>query len=306
MALSLWNEPLYRETFFLVTGVLAVAGLILFPLRNRNLHTQAQWASLKSWLFTAPVLMLFCGFSSPWPLVILTGVAMVGAKIFFQMVGMYHRSYFVWATYIALISLACAIHWHLIDLYNVAPMLFLGVICLIPILRNSSKQMIQYISLALMCFSFLGWAFMHLGLIWQLKQGPYMVIYLIVLTEVCDNVYLNLSPHFGKIKLFSRITPRRNLEAGVVALVVTIALAWGLRHLLPDRSEPYWIASGLVAALAGSLGDLVLSVIRRDLGIRDVGPFIIGRGDLLQIMDRMIFVAPIYYYVTYYLQSGSV
>jgi phosphatidate cytidylyltransferase len=303
--LSLWSEPLYRQTVYLVLGVLGILGLGLFWIRNKNTHTQASWASLKSWLFAAPILLFFCGLPSPLPLIVLVIVAMMGSKIFFQMMGMYHRSNFVWATYIGLVLFAIAIHLNQHRFYDIGPMMFLGCICLIPILRNSSKQMIQYMALALMCFSFLGWSFMHLGWIWQLDRGPYMVIYLIILTEVCDNLYLALSRHVGKIKLFSKITPQRNLEAFLIAFVLTLTLAWGMRHLLPVRGEIFWISSGLVAALGGSLGDLTLSVIRRDLGIKDVGLFIIGRGDLLTIMDRMIFVAPIFYYVMLYLLQLS-
>jgi phosphatidate cytidylyltransferase len=303
MQLALWTDPLYRETFYLVWGVLTLLCAALFPFRNKNLQTQASFASLKSWWFMAPILLAFCGLATPWPLVILTFIAIVGAKVFFQMMGMYHRSNFVWVTYVGIIGLALAIHFQLRELYNIAPMIFLSVICMIPILRNSWKHMIQYLSLTLMCFSFLGWSLMHLGWIWQLERGPFMVIYLLVLTEVCDNLYLTLSRYFGKIKMFSMISPRRNLEAGLVAFCLTLCLAWALRHLLPSRTETFWIASGCVAALGGSLGDLVLSVIRRDLGIKDVGPFIIGRGDLLSILDRMIFVAPIFYYVMWYLET---
>jgi phosphatidate cytidylyltransferase len=303
---ALWYDPLYQETFYLVVGLLSVVGLSIYPFRNKNTHMQAGWASLKSWVFAAPVLFGLLGLPQPWPLIVLTLVAMQGAKIFFQMTGMYHRSNFVWATYIAQIILAWAIHNNYMDFYNIAPMIFFGAICMIPILRNSSKQMIQYMALTLMCFSFLGWAFMHLGWIWKLDRGPYMVFYLMILTEFCDNVYLNLSRHIGKIKLFSGITPRRNLEAGLIAFALTLALAWSFRHLLPVRTEIFWIGSGCVAALGGSLGDLVLSVIRRDLGIKDVGPFIIGRGDLLTVMDRMIFVAPLYYYVMWYLEKAYI
>lgn len=300
---ALWNDPLYRETVVLVIGALAILGIGLFFFRNRNTHMQAHWASIKSWLFAAPVLLGFCGLPSPWPLVALIVVAMTGAKAFFQMMGMYHRSNFVWASYIGIVALALAIHFEQRELYNVGPMIFLGAICLIPILRNSTKQMIQYLALTLMCFSFVGWSFMHLGWIWHLDRGPFMVIYLLILTETCDNLYLNLSRHVGNIKLFSRITPRRTAEAFAIAFALTLGLAWGMRHLLPFRSDDFWIASGLVAALGGSLGDLVLSVIRRDLGIKDVDFFIIGRGDLLTIMDRLIFVAPIYYWVMWYLQD---
>lgn len=302
--LSLWSDPLYRETVFIVVGSLFAIGLLFFILRNKNVHTQAAWASLKSWVFAAPILLGFLGLMSPLPLIILVIIATAGGKIFFQMMGMYHRSNFVWATYLAFIAMAFFIHYERMDLYNLMPMVFLGGICLIPILRNSPKQMIQYIALTLMAFSFLGWSFMHLGWIWQLEKGPFMTIYIILLTEVCDNVYLFISRHFGKVKLFARITPRRTLEAFLIAIVITLGLAWSMRHLLPVRSEAYWIASGLVAALGGSLGDLILSVIRRDLGIKDVGVFIIGRGDLLTIMDRLIFVAPIFYYTMWALQKG--
>lgn len=303
---SLWSEPLYRETVLLVLGFLFIVGIGLFFVRNKNTHTQASWASLKSWLFAAPILLMLCGLPPPWPLIVLTFNAIFGMKIYFQMMGMYHRSNFVWASYIGIICLALAIQYERVPIYNLMPMIFLGSICLIPILRNSARHMIQYLALTLMGFSFLGWSFLHLGWIWKLEQGPYMTIYLIILTEVCDNLYLSLSRHIGKVKLFSGITPRRNLEAFLIAIVLTLVVAWGLRHLLPDRSEKFWIASGLVAALGGSLGDLTLSVIRRDLGIKDVGVFIIGRGDLLTIMDRLIFVAPIYYYVISYLLSGRV
>ena len=302
--LSLWNDPLYRETVYLVLGFLFALAVPMFFLRRRNKHFQAAWASLQSWIFAAPVLLAFLGLTSPWPLIVLAIVAITGAKVFFQMMGMYHRSNFVWATYIALIALVVCIHFGWRGLYDLMPMMFLAVICLIPILRNSTKHMVQYMALTLMCFSFIGWAFLHLGWIWQLDKGPYMAIYLVMLTEVCDNIYLALSRHVGRIKLFNRITPRRNLEAFLIAASLTMVLAWGMRHLLPIRSEPFWIASGLVAALGGSMGDLTLSVIRRDLGIKDVATFIIGRGDLLTILDRTIFVAPIFYYVMYGLQKG--
>jgi phosphatidate cytidylyltransferase len=80
-------------------------------------------------------------------------------------------------------------------------------------------------------------------------------------------------------------------------MALTIFLAGSMRFLLPDGSEKYWLASGLVAALGGFLGDLVMTAVRRDAGMKTVGPFILGRGDFLHRVDRLIFVAPIYYYV---------
>jgi phosphatidate cytidylyltransferase len=298
---SLWADPLYRQTVLGVFAGLCLVGLCLFFVRNKNPQTQAGWASVKSWIIATPVLLGFMGLMTPWPLIVLVLIAIWGAKTFFQMTGIYHRSYFVWLCYAACGALAFCIHNEWMMLYNMMPMIVLGAACLVPILRNSSKRMIQYICLTLLGFSFVGWCFMHIGWLWQMEGGPYMVIYIIILTEVCDNLYLGLSGYVGKIRLFNRITARRNLESFLISAALTFALAFGLRHLLPDRHEIYWIASALVATLGGSMGDLVLSVIRRDLGVKDVGVFIIGRGDLLTIIDRLIFVAPIYFYVMHLL-----
>ena len=80
-------------------------------------------------------------------------------------------------------------------------------------------------------------------------------------------------------------------------------LAWGLRHLLPHQAEQFWVAAGVVAAVFGRFGDLILTVIRRDLGIKETGVFIIGRGDLLSRTDKLIVVGPMYYYIFLYLQG---
>ena len=100
----------------------------------------------------------------------------------------------------------------------------------------------------------------------------------------------------GKIRLFSKISQRVSIEGLVLSLALTLTLAWGLRHLLPNRSEPFWILGGVCAALLGRFGDLIIGVIRRDLGIKDSGPFIIGRDDILARLDKYIFTAPAFYY----------
>ena len=301
-AQPLWHSALYRETVFLVLGVLFTLAAGIFFARRSNPAMLAGWLSVKSWIFAAPVFLIVLGLPQPWALIVLTIIALAGAKSFFQITGMYHRSLFVWSCYLAIIASAVLIQENRLGLFNLIPMLMLGAICVIPILQDSSKQMLQYISLCLICFVMVGWSFMHLGWILQMPQGPYLVIYLVLLTEVCDNIYLAAS-RLGRHPIFQNIQSRRTWEGFIVALGSTLILAWGLRHMLPIRDPLHWGISGLVAALGGSMGDLVLAVIRRDLGIKDVGAFIIGRGDVLNRMDRLIFVAPIYYYALHIMDN---
>lgn len=305
MIYGLWNNPLYVQTAGLVIGSLIALSVLMFFLKRKGPPYTTAWASLKSWLFVAP--LLFAAFASPkWlSLLFLAWMGVLSAKAFFQMVGMYHRSWFVWITYIFIFGLAHMIYYGQLEFYNLTPMIFLFVIALIPIVRNSATHMIQYLALSLLAFIFWGWSFMHMGRLLTFPGGELLVIYLYALTEVSENTTWACSRLFGKIKPFSRITNKVSLEGMIVALFVTMLVAWALRHLLPDRSEAFWIAAGLVAAVFGRMGDLIINVIRRDLGIKNTDVFIIGRDGVSSRVDKMIFVGPLYFYLYIYLQQIS-
>jgi phosphatidate cytidylyltransferase len=300
---ALWNDRIFRETAALILGFLALLSVLMFLLRNRAVPLMAGWASLKSWVFVAPVFLLGIALPEPWPLVLLVTVGIFSAKTFFQMVGIYHRSWFIWTTYIFILWLGYLTFRDDLELFNLAPMIFLGAISLIPLVRNSATHMIQYIALSLISFVFWGWSLMHMGLLLMMERGALIVLYLYLLTEISDAVALASSRTFGKLKPFDKISHRVTVEGTIVSILVSLLLAWGMRHLLPDRSERFWIAAGLIAAIVGRLGGLILSVIRRDLGIKNTGVFIIGRDDILSRTDKLIFVGPMYYYVFLYLQQ---
>lgn len=292
-----WADPIYRETALIVLSILFLVGLVMYVFRQRTYYFVSAWASLKSWLIAAPLLFIVLGLPTPWPLISFILLAIFGAKAYFQILGMYHRSYFVFICYAGIIGLGVACWENNLTMYNNLPMIVLGASCLVPLIRNSYKRMIQYISLTLLGFIFLGWSFMHLGLLLNQPNGLYQIMYLLILTEFCDNTNLAMHRYFKDGHLFSEIDPKRTLGSTLVSILLTLFLAAAMRQLLPDRSETYWLAAGLIASLGGMIGDLVMDVVRRDAEVKIVGPFILGRGDFLHRMDRLIFVAPIYYYV---------
>lgn len=292
-----WESPIYRQTVLIVLSIIFFSGIIVYFFRNKNYYFSTSWASIKSWLIAAPILMTLLGLPDPWPMLVLTAVAILGAKIFFQIMGMFHRSYFVLICYAGIVGLFFCAWYGRMDLYNLMPMVVLGAACIVPLIKNSFKRMIQYISLTLLAFIFLGWSFMHLSLILQFPNGIFQLLYLIVLTEFCDNTNLAIGRYIKGWRLFPHINPRRTVGSTAVSVLMTLFLAGAMRFMLPDQSERYWLAAGIVASLGGVLGDLIMTVIRRDAGVRTAGPFILGRSDLLHRMDRLIFVAPIYYYV---------
>jgi len=302
MIYGLWNNPTYVQTAGLVLAGILCLGLLIYFLKRKGPPFTSAWASFKSWLFLAPLLFVAFALPKPWPLIFIFFLGVLSAKVFFQMVGMYHRSWFVWITYLFIFALGLIVHLEQYEYFNLMPMIFLAVICLIPLLRNSSTQMIQYIALTEIAFIFWGWSYMHMARLVTFEGGELMVLYLYLLTEVAENASWACSKLFGKYRPFSKISNKVTIEGMLAALLVTMLLAWGLRHLLPDRSDRCWIAAGLVASIFGPMGDLVINMIRRDLGIKNTGIFIIGRDGVLTRVDKLIFVGPMYFYLYWYLQ----
>lgn len=286
----------------IVLSVIFLSGAIVFSFRQKNFYFISAWASIKSWLFAAPILFFLFALPYPGPLIVLTLFGVYGAKAFFQILGMYHRSSFVMICYTGIVALGLGAYFDRLDLYNQMPVILLGVCFFVPLVLNSFQQMIQFISLTLLGFIFLGWSFMHLGLLLKFPNGLYQILYLVTLTEFCDNTSIATAYYFRGPKIFSNIDPKRTYASTLISVGLTILLAGAMRYLLPGNAENYWLMAGLVASVGGFLGDSMMTAIRRDAGVKDVGPFILGRGDLLQRMDRLIFVAPIYFYLMRWLE----
>ena len=75
------------------------------------------------------------------------------------------------------------------------------------------------------------------------------------------------------------------------------ALSWLLWFSFPHFSPSLLVLTGLIVGVGGQLGDLVISYIKRDIGIKDMGTTIHGHGGILDRVDSMIFVAPIFFHM---------
>lgn len=301
--IGLWENRIYVQTVTSVLAFFFIFGGLAYFLQRRDPRWIGVWAGIKSWVFTSPLVFFFAALPEPWPLLFILATAILGAKTFFRMTGMYHRSWFVWLTYIFICIQGYSIYRGHDRFFNTMPMLFLAFACLVPIVRNSYTHMIQYIALSLINFIIMGWGFMHLGRIVLWEGGPLIALYLMILFEFCEASNYSINRSFGHTKPISNITTRFSLEGFLGSIFLTTLLAWGLRGMLPDRSEPYWIAAGLTVSIVGRLGGLTLSTIRRDLNVKESGTFIIGRDDILTRIDKPIFAAPVFYFVFLILQG---
>jgi len=109
---------------------------------------------------------------------------------------------------------------------------------------------------------------------------------------------------FGNTALMPRVSPNKTVEgliAGGIAAIILGAFVGGVLHPWAIKGVGGGLALGLVVAVTAPLGDLVESMLKRDLGVKDIGGFLPGHGGFLDRFDAMLFALPAAYYLAYYL-----
>ncbi|MEU5899198.1 MULTISPECIES: phosphatidate cytidylyltransferase [Streptomyces] len=125
-------------------------------------------------------------------------------------------------------------------------------------------------------------------------DGPQRVLTFLLLTVVSDTGAYAIGWRFGKHKLAPRISPGKTREGLVGA--VTFAMAAGalcLHFLIDDGVWWQGLVIGFAVAASATLGDLGESMIKRDLGIKDMGTLLPGHGGIMDRLDSLLPTAPV-------------
>jgi len=101
---------------------------------------------------------------------------------------------------------------------------------------------------------------------------------------------------WGKTPLAPAISPKKTREGALGGLAGSLFAALTFRYAVPDLNLTAVLAAGLLIGVAAPLGDLIISVIKRDMSVKDSGNLIPGHGGLLDRCDSLIFATPAFYY----------
>lgn len=117
-----------------------------------------------------------------------------------------------------------------------------------------------------------------------------MILYIFIIWANDVFAYL-FGITLGRHRLFERISPKKSWEGFFGGLLGAMAMGWVAATIL-GASVPMWIGLALVAAISGVFGDLVESLMKRSVDIKDSGNIIPGHGGWLDRFDALILSAP--------------
>ncbi|WP_072682750.1 phosphatidate cytidylyltransferase [Arcobacter sp. LA11] len=134
----------------------------------------------------------------------------------------------------------------------------------------------------------------------DLVSGAMMVLYLIFLTELNDILQYVCGKSFGKRKIIPKVSPNKTVEGFVGAMILTTTLAVVFSYLTPFTILEA-IGAGLIINIGGFIGDVVVSMVKRDVGVKDGGNMIAGHGGIIDRIDSLTYTAPLFFHYVYYL-----
>lgn len=130
-----------------------------------------------------------------------------------------------------------------------------------------------------------------------ISSGAGWFLLLILLTEVNDICQALTGRRFGRHKLAPVVSPNKTWEGWAGGLAATVGLALVAGPLLTPLRIEQAALLGAVVSVAGLLGDLNISALKRDADAKDSGTMLAGQGGVLDRIDSLTFTAPVFYHL---------
>jgi phosphatidate cytidylyltransferase len=124
--------------------------------------------------------------------------------------------------------------------------------------------------------------------------GPGLLLLLLVLTQCNDVAQYLWGKSFGKHKLSPLVSPNKTWEGFLGGLATTTVMSTLLAPAMTMLDQPRAAIAGAIVGITGLLGDLNISAVKRDLGVKDAGTTLPGHGGVLDRIDSLIFTAPVF------------
>ena len=303
------ENPIFRGYLVVLVGILILAGAVLaifrFALRKDVTHA---WKAYRGWLIMIPLVFAALFFGRETTIVFFILLAIGAFTEFARATGLY-RDW--WMTGVVLLGIVAVGVFSLMHdpgtgvpgwygMLMALPVYVVAAILMVPIFRDRAKGQLQPIALAILGFIYIGWMFGHMAFLANASHAYGYLLFLLLGVPLCDIAAFTFGRLFGRRKFRPNISPNKTWAGALGAFAVSMAFPWLVRFSFPHFTTRELILAGLIVAVGSQLGDLSISVIKRDIGIKDMGALISGHGGILDRVDSLIYVAPLFFHMVRY------
>jgi phosphatidate cytidylyltransferase len=283
-------DPLRFYTVVTAIGF-GLMGLVIAALR-----VAVAWPPYRTWVFMLPLVFaaLWLGVAG-WA-VLVTVISIYAFKEFAKATGLYRDTLFVLVVYAAIVAMNLFAFLPHYGFFMVAPLWAVAALTIIPIVLNRTAGMLQAFALSVVGVVYFAWFLAHLTYLAQAPTGLGYVLYVVLATQFNDALAFLFGKTLGRHR-WTVISPNKTVEGSLFALGAAIALAflnWGVAfpHL------PWWgvLSAGLIVGVGGQVGDLTMANVKRNVGIKDFGTLLPGHGGLLDRVNSLMLVAPVFFH----------
>jgi phosphatidate cytidylyltransferase len=296
--------------------VLVFVPLLVWLMRRRDWIDTQLAAELRrryySWLVLIPVLLAPILLGAAWMILGVGLLSLFCYREYARATGLFRERTVSLVIVIGIVAVTLAVLDHWYRLFVALTPLTVGLIAAVALLADRPKGYIQRVALGALGFLLFGAALGHLGYFANDERYRPLVILILLAVELNDVFAFVCGKALGRHQLAPNTSPNKTIEGALGALLLTTGLvvAVGLFIYTAEYREAhgvsigkqmrYLILLGVIISSVGQIGDLVLSSVKRDLGLKDFGALIPGHGGLLDRFDSLILVAPAVFHFTNY------
>jgi phosphatidate cytidylyltransferase len=267
------------------------------------------WNRYLPWLVLVPVIGIPILLGAFWTILGVAVLAFFCFREYARATGLFRETTVCYLVLLAMgvIYFAALDHWFALFM----AMFALGIAGIVglTILQDRPKGYIQRVALAVFalalfgsCLGYVAYAANH----WHYRP---LLLFFLIAVELNDVMAFVTGKLFGRRKLCPNTSPNKTVAGAVGAVAGTTLFVVLAGRLVFDGTDLDHLGRlavlGILVSVAGQFGDLALSSIKRDLGIKDMDVIIPGHGGLLDRFDSALLVAPVaFHYVNYFAGPG--
>ena len=129
--------------------------------------------------------------------------------------------------------------------------------------------------------------------------GKGLLLFLIFITQINDVMQFIWGKLIGKYKILPKISPNKTWGGFIGGLISSVFIGYLMSFLTPLNDWQVIVVSFFIAGV-GFVGDVVVSAIKRDMGVKDMGQAIPGHGGVLDRIDSLALTTPIFFHLVYF------